>query len=199
MHYQVHLIKDLERPGAARLVEFAHNDLIGQLPDKVAVYGVFLSLFGLASNEVYLVTCGETTFTPRLPGGMDRLRSHDFTPTIRPLDHEPRQEPGIYVFRWFSVNADDVDEIVRLSGEAWPEFEASFDTRVQGLFVEATEQPAQMLLITWYRNLAVWEASRHPPVSSRDNFLRRHQLTRQARPIATMLSIDESKGLVSHT
>lgn len=135
-----------------------------------------------------------------MPEGMTLVESKTFLPTIRPEVHAECTDPGIYVFRWFEVGAKDVDEIVQLSGDAWPDFEGTFDTRVQGLFVEESPSPEKMLLITWYQDLSVWEASRYPPASSRDNFLRRHQLTRQARPIATMLSLDVAdRSLVSHT
>jgi len=57
-----------------------------------------------------------------------------------------------------------------------------------------------MLLITWYKNLSAWEESRHPPKDARENFLRRHQLTLNAKPIATMLTMPESQSqLVSHS
>jgi hypothetical protein len=128
------------------------------------------------------------------------LSSHLFNPTLRPLDHQPRTRPGVYVFRWFSVLPDAVDEIIQLSYNAWPTFEGSFETEVQGLFVEASGQPSEMLLITWYKNLSVWEESRHPPEDARESFLRRHQLTLNAKPIATMLNMPESQSqLVSHS
>lgn len=200
MRYQVSLLKDHERPGPLRLIEFCQRTLPNQLHDGEFVYGTFLSLFGLASNELYVVTCGSDTSKAQLPGGMSLSESHTCLPTVRPEEHKAQETPGIYVFRWFNVYPGDVDEIVQLSNAAWPEFENSFETRVQGLFVEEDETPEQMLLITWYKDLSVWEASRHPPEVSRDNFLRRHQLTRQARPIATMLSVhDQKKGLVSHS
>lgn len=200
MRYQVSLLKDHERPGPLRLVEFCRSTLPNQLHDDEFVYGTFLSLFGLASNELYVVTCGSDASKVELPEGMSLSESHTFLPTVRPTEHRPRETPGIYVFRWFQVNPGDVDEIVQLSNAAWPGFEGSFETQVQGLFAEEGNAPEQMLLITWYKDLSVWEASRHPPEDSRDNFLRRHQLTRQARPIATMLSVDnQKKGLVSHS
>lgn len=201
MRYQVNLLKDIEKPGSPRLVDFCQSELPGQTSDGEAVFGTFLSLFGLASNELYVITRGDQTTLPQLPDGMALLESSTFLPTIRPAEHNPAKALGIYVFRWFQVAAENVDEIVALSGEAWPDFERSFETKVQGLFVEDSESPEQMLLLTWYKDLSVWEASRHPPESSRENFLRRHRLTRQARPIATMLAANQSEpsGLVSHT
>ena len=106
---------------------------------------------------------------------------------------------GVYVFRWFSVDPTTIDEIAQLSATAWPDFESSFDTRVQGLFAEDTETPDTMLLITWYRNLTVWEQSRHPPQTARENFLRRHKLTLSALPVATTLLGVSGSDLVSHS
>jgi hypothetical protein len=198
--YHVYHIKDLSRPGSAHLVKLANDDITKQIQAAGhGVFGIFASLFGLASNEIYLVTFGKTQTSLSFPDDVQLLSTHLFNPTLRPLDHQPRTRPGVYVFRWFSVLPDAVDEIIQLSYNAWPTFEGSFETEVQGLFVEATGQPSEMLLITWYKNLSVWEESRHPPKNARESFLRRHQLTLNAKPIATMLNMPESQSqLVSH-
>ena len=200
MLYHVYHIKDLSRPGSAHLVKLANDDITKQIQAAGhGVFGIFASLFGLASNEIYLVTFGKTQTSLSFPDDVKLLSTHLFNPTLRPLDHQPRTRPGVYVFRWFSVLPDAVDEIIQLSYNAWPTFEGSFETEVQGLFVEATGQPSEMLLITWYKNLSVWEESRHPPENARESFLRRHQLTLNAKPIATMLNMPESQSqLVSH-
>ena len=121
----------------------------------------------------------------------------DSNPTVRPLEHVARTVPGIYVFRWFDVNQSDVEEIAALSKEAWNTFEAGFDTQVQGLFAEAGMQQGlneeqlgereTMLLVTWYRDLAVWQDSREPHPKARELFLKRHNLMKEAKPIATRL------------
>ena len=200
MLYHVYHIKDLSRPGSAHLVKLANGDITKQIQASGhGVFGIFASLFGLASNEIYLVTFGKTQTSLSFPDDVQLLSTHLFNPTLRPLDHQPRTRPGVYVFRWFSVLPDAVDEIIQLSYNAWPTFEGSFETEIQGLFVEATGQPSEMLLITWYKNLSVWEESRHPPENARESFLRRHQLTLNAKPIATMLTMPESQSqLVSH-
>jgi hypothetical protein len=199
--YHVYHIKDLSRPGSAHLVKLANNDITKQIQASGhGVFGIFASLFGLASNEIYLVAFGKTQTSLSFPDDVQLLSTHIFNPTLRPLDHQSRTRPGVYVFRWFSVLPDAVDEIIQLSYNAWPTFEGSFETEVQGLFVEATGQPSEMLLITWYKNLSVWEESRHPPEDARESFLRRHQLTLNAKPIATMLNMPESQSqLVSHS
>ena len=110
-------------------------------------------------------------------------------PTVRPLVHERRSKPGIYVFRWFSIRNKDVEEIARLSNEAWETFEAGFDTEVQGLFAEVgrAKELGTMLLITWYKDLSVWQDSRAPADAARELFMKRHELTIEATPIATRL------------
>ncbi len=201
MEYQVFHLKDLSRPGSANLVKLANDDLTQQVLDADhGVFGIFASLFGLASNEIYLVTFGKTPASLSFPDNVKLLSIQSFNPTIRPQIHQAMTRPGVYVFRWFSVASDAVDEIVQLSGDAWPTFEGSFETQIQGLFVEAAAKPSEMLLITWYRDLSVWEASRHPPLDARENFLRRHQLTLSATPIATLLALPNGKNqLVSHS
>jgi len=160
--------------------------------DGIGHFGVFAPLFGLASNELYLVTHADKTHSPAKylqSTNLDILESIDLVPTVRPVDHSPRTVPGIYVFRWFEVYKRDVDEIVRLSREAWVTFEGGFDTEVQGLFAEPDRsgERGKMLLITWYRDLSVWQASRRPAAEARENFRRRAQLTIEAKPIATGL------------
>ena len=201
MLYQIYHIKDLSRPGSAHLAKLANDDITNQVQAAGhGVFGIFTSLFGLASNEIYLVTFGEKSTSLSFPDDVQLLSTHLFNPTVRPLDHRPKTKPGVYVFRWFSVSPDSVEEIIQLSYNAWPTFEGSFETEIQGLFVEATGQPSEMLLLTWYKNLSVWEDSRHPPEDARENFLRRHQLTLSATPIATMLTLPESQSqLVSHS
>ena len=153
------------------------------------VYGTFVGLFGLATNECYLVTYGETSAAELLNDRFEIIMAREFVPTVRPTEFSPRTEPGIYVFRWFQVNMKDVDEIARLSDTAWNTFEGDFDTKVQGLFVQADRGPDQgeMLLLTWYRNLTVWEESRLPSPEARANFMQRQKLVLEAKPIATRL------------
>jgi len=153
-------------------------------------YGIFAGLFGIASNEAYLVCHGETDSASLLAEHeFTVLQSKQFIPTVRPLGFAPRDKAGVYVFRWFKVNMKDVDEIASLSATAWKTFEGDFATEVQGLFVQAEPAPNQgeMLLLTWYRNLTVWQESRAPSPEARENFVRRQQLVLEATPIATRL------------
>jgi hypothetical protein len=110
-------------------------------------------------------------------------------PTVRPTDHTPLSKPGIYVFRWFDVLNKDVDEIASLSEQAWVSFEGDFDSQIQGLFALQNRQgdKGKMLLLTWYKNLTVWQDSRAPSKEAMNLFIKRHELTIEALPIATRL------------
>ncbi len=194
--YQVYLLKDPGQPNASALVNFTQGSLNLILKDRgYTCFGVFQGLFGLASNELYLVisTEDETMDVSQnvLAEGYEIRQRLELVPTVRPTHHEPREQPGIYVFRWFTVRLDDVTEIASLSAEAWKTFEGGFDTEVQALFVEQHPDPerGKMLLITWYRDLSVWQASRQPPAEALENFMKRQALTLEAFPVATRLAI----------
>lgn len=199
MIYEVHQLRDNNRPGPPGLIEAVDNNREIIAAQGNQIFGAFGSLLGLASNEIYLVTFGDKETQLELADNIECISTRSFKPTVRPTEHQPATEPGIYVFRWFRVEPTTVDEIAQLSLQAWPDFEGSFETKVQGLLAENTDNPDTMLLITWYKNLTVWEASRQPPQTARDNFLRRHQLTLSALPVATSLLDAGPSRLVSHS
>jgi hypothetical protein len=193
-YYQVNLLKDPDHPAPNSLVNYLRETLTPALAEQgLTVFGVFQGLFGLDSNELYLVVNSETEIgdiSDQLNGTSFQLvNSTNLIPTERPTEHSARKQEGIYVFRWFDVLNNNVEEIARLSARAWVTFEGGFDTEVQGLFAEQDRQSTQgkMLLITWYKDLNVWQQSRQPPEEARENFLRRQALTLQAHPVATRL------------
>ena len=192
MHYQVNLLKDPGSSGPLDLLAFLNETLVPELAnDGITTYGIFHGLFGIASNELYLVLNSESTLpdiSNRL-GSYRRVEKTDLLPTVRPTEHTPREKEGIYVFRWFRVNNSDVDEIAALSKKAWETFEAGFDTEVQCLFAEPdrTSNQGTMLLVTYYTDLNVWQDSRRPAPEAQENFKRRHALTLEATPVATRL------------
>ena len=162
----------------------------------IAPWGIWYGLFGVASNELIVMAgteshAGLDDFTAPLAGLADIQRCELLTDTARPVDTRPCTQPGLYVFRFFEVRNEDVEEIVRLSQEAWKSFENVEDYRAepQGLFCQRdrTEESGRMLLVTWYDGLASWQTSRLPPDSARDNFRRRHNLTRSTVAMATRL------------
>ena len=199
--YTTYRLKDSSRPGCAGLVETLANIHAECLNHGLKTIGVFTPLFGLASNEVYFMVTGSADFQLIADNhDMTIVSRHRFKATIRPDKNEPLTRPGVYIFRWFTIKPGTAQDIIHLSAEAWPAFEAEFETEVQGLFVEDQPAPERMLLLTWYRDLSVWEASRNPAPAARENFLKRHQLTTSATPIATLLATSlTSSRLISHT
>lgn len=127
-----------------------------------------------------------------LPPGTE-LEVTALTATARPATPGLLRSDGVHAHRWLEVEPGHEAEVVELSAEAWPAFEASFEARIEGLF--ATEDGSgRMLLITWYSSFAEWERSRQVAGASegaladaRRNFQRRRELTgrqvvRLARP-----------------
>ena len=125
------------------------------------VLGLFQPQLGFASNEAVVLL--------RWPGSgnADRLRELDqapgvntmhpetLTPTVRPADGDLLKRGGIYVHRWFTVDADSVTDFLDLSNRAWSGFEGSYSTQIFGLFTaertaaDLREGAARLLLLTW--------------------------------------------------
>jgi hypothetical protein len=157
-------------------------------------WGLFFGLFGLASNELYLMAEGDV-------GGLsDRLLSLDsvadvettlLEATVRPTSPEPLGRDGLYVFRFFEVANVDVEEIVAISKKAWESFETSeaYESEPVGLFRQSdlSDERGRMLLLTWYDGFESWTTSRKPDPAARDLFQRRHQLTEGTIAYATRL------------
>jgi hypothetical protein len=157
-------------------------------------WGLFFGLFGLASNELYLMAEGDV-------GGLsDRLLSLDsvadvettlLEATVRPTSPEPLDRDGLYVFRFFEVANVDVEEIVAISKKAWESFETSeaYESEPVGLFRQSdlADERGRMLLLTWYDGFESWTTSRKPDPAARDLFRRRHQLTEGTIAYATRL------------
>ena len=157
-------------------------------------WGAFHGLFGVASNELIVVTYGDVAGVDaaigRTPGvvAVDTLL---LEPTVRPTAYAPRTRAGLYVFRFFDVAHKDVDEIAALSFEAWKDFENvdAYDAVPQGLFrqQDVSAERGRMLLCTWYDGLNSWQTSRTPPGRASENFRRRHLLTQGTVAYATRL------------
>lgn len=159
----------------------------------IEIWGAFYGLFGIGSNELLLVVRSEDG-PPTLPvtaAGFEVTESHALVPTVRPEKFEPITRPGLYVFRLFEVANKDVDEIARLSSEAWASFENadSYTAEAKGLFAQAdrSHPNGAMVLLTWYDGLDSWQASRRPAPEAVDNFRRRRALTQRSVAYATRL------------
>jgi len=205
--YEVTRIKDKNSNGILNMISRFSTRILSEIEQSgYALYGIFFGVLGLASNELYLVVVRENNApksedTDSLPDllkahHLSIQESHRLCPTVRPKEHTMRSRDGIYVFRWFDVMNRDVDEIVRISDGAWASFEEGFDSEIQGLFAECdrSKELGKMLLLTWYRNLTVWQASRQPSKEARERFRRRHELTIETVAIATRLFFPDRLG-----
>ena len=73
--------------------------------------------------------------------------------------------------------------------EGYPGADA-YAAEPQGLFRQAVAGPdgdLDMLLVTWYENLAAWQTSRNPDPEAAGRFQRRRALTRHTVAFATTL------------
>lgn len=192
--YQHLRIKDANSNSIQSLVQQVKDRWVVKLADQAAQhYGLFHGLFGLASNEVYWITAQTSPDDAIVDmvetDGCQVTARVDLVPTVRPVKFSPPEKEGIYVFRWFEVMNRDVDEIADLSKRAWVTFEGGFDTEIQGLFAakDRSGDRGRMVLLTWYKDLSVWQDSRTPAEEARALFRRRHSLTLAATPICTRL------------
>ena len=114
-------------------------------------------------------------------------------PTIRPADPDLPAPGGIYVHRWFEIEAGAEDEFVSLSSQGWAHFETLFDAKIFGLFraepsdADRAAGSSRLLLVTRYGDHGVWEASRDPTTEAMQIFMRRQQLTRRSWAASTRL------------
>jgi hypothetical protein len=152
---------------------------------------VFSPSLGYATNVALVLTDGAATAgAVTAAPGVVSAQAHRLGATTRPTPGARPKTEGIYVHRWFTIDAGAVEEFVAVSNEAWVGFESGFDSDVFGLFtVEATAEDARrgerrMLLMTHYRDFAEWQASRNPDPKTAKAFARRRELTRVALPRA---------------
>src|SRR5215472_2900751 len=181
----------LERGRAAwaALTKHAREEARKAIADSGGeLLGLFSPQLGFASNEATVLT--------RWPSGIRNApaafalseivssRSEVLTPTVRPKGGQKLRTGGIYVHRWFTIDKERTADFIDLSNRAWGNFEGSYDTEIFGLFTaepnamdrEASTQ--RLLLLTWYRDHAVWEASREQARDAKSLFAQRHLLTR---------------------
>lgn len=159
------------------------------------ILGVFTPLLGFASNEALVLTDDRASPDAVLKGsGVVAAERHRMSPTLRPHQESRPAGGGVYVHNWFSIDADSFDEFVRLSGAAWPDFEARFEAQIFGLFAlepttsEKADGSRRLLLMTRYRDLGEWQKSRDPATDAMQIFLRRRELTRVSLARACVLA-----------
>lgn len=163
------------------------------------LYGIWSPLFGLASNQLVLMTSWDSpdSVTQKVAetltalDGIVNVDQHMVVPTVRPTTKTPPSQPGLYVHRYFILEPHHVDEAVELSDTAWETFEQAFEMDVIGFFrtIEPQTALAELMLLNWYPNFAAWEASRNLTLTpeARQRFRRRLELSKEMRAIATSL------------
>ena len=151
--------------------------------------GLFQGQLGFSSNEAVLLLRWPTAARDRLrevdrAPGVVMMHPEMLVPTVRPSDQDALRKGGIYVHRWFTVDADQVDDFVALSNRAWTNFEGSYQTQIFGLFTaertvqDLREGAGRLLLLTYYARHGVWEESREQTRDPNGLFVQRHALTR---------------------
>ena len=187
----VYLTVELTRGRAAwpALAEHTREKARGAIADSGGeLIGLFSPQLGFASNEAIALTrwpsgiaeVGDAFALPEVAS----IRRETLAPTVRPQPDQKLRTGGIYVHRWFTIDRDRTADFIDLSNRAWGDFEGSFDTEIFGLFTaepndEDRKTAAQrLLLLTWYRDHGVWEASREQPRDPNSLFAQRHLLTR---------------------
>lgn len=176
-YFELHLGRErlAQQPLAARVYE-----ALG--PKAVAV---FAPVLGFASDQALVLLDGEADGDVVLTAaGVVSGQPQRLTPTIRPAAGAQPMAGGVYVHNWFTIDGSGFDEFVKLSGDAWPDFEARFDARIFGLFAadasadDLEKGQRRLLLMTRYRDLGEWQSSRDPTTDAMKIFLRRRELTR---------------------
>jgi hypothetical protein len=159
------------------------------------LYGIWRSQIGRPRDELTAITCWADG--ARAKDGIDAalrgvtaVRQHDMqtiTPTLRPTSPTPPTRQGNFAFRWFETPAQHFDEFLALSAKGWPDFEASYDSQVIGLWrivdeggTRAQDGVVTSLLLTRRPDLAMWERSKIPQgdkeIAMRETFNRRYDL-----------------------
>lgn len=149
-----------------------------------ALFGCWRSLvgLGLARDEGIALTAWPDEDAARAapPPQFDGLADakQDFVEaTVRPTNDTPPTYEGVYVFRWFEVDAKDWETFRDISDAAWPNMEAVFDVNICGFWrsLDTAAPDAKVLLLTRYADLSVWEASRwwNNPAAAADESMSR--------------------------
>ena len=168
-----------------------------------ALYGVWRSQIGRPRDELQVMTVWSSVIRasqaeqvllgsdPDVRGASSEL----LLPTLRPTDTTPPTRQGNFAFRWFATPDSDWPEFLDLCAEAWPGFEAAYDSQVIGLWQAmgdhtgpatddatgaGTQPGVRSLLLTRRPDLAMWERSKLPAgdqeVKVREALSRRYDL-----------------------
>ncbi len=167
------------------------------------LYGVWRSQIGRPRDELQVMTLWprETSAAAAenalLGSASDvrGVRSQALVPTLRPTGTTAPTRQGNYAFRWFATPEPHWPEFLELCTDAWPGFEAAYDSQVIGLWQATGDRTGpdrdeasgagihggvRSLLMTRRPNLAMWERSKLPSGAAesevRDKLSRRYDL-----------------------
>ena len=223
-HYFVHRV--LARPlgwsavgAAASAIDKAMGEAGG------ALYGAWRSQIGRPRDEVTLISrwtedVASDVAEQALLSVVAPVREASTRPmrtTLRPLTGDAPRRQGNFAFRWFETPKENYAEFLKLCAEAWPGFEASYDSQVLGLWRleppakkgKATakanaDQSVRTLLLTRRPDLAMWERSKIPKGKKeqlvRERLSRRYDLCDDTWVFTTtLLTADDTEDDVRWT
>ena len=143
------------------------RDLVDRGLPGGLVFGVFTAQIGLPRDQMIMMNVwpdAASVRAPTLPAGVTIAEQALWDATIRPAEGAViAVGPGIVTHRKFTVRDEDVAEFLALSGDAWDNFEETQAARPIGMWRSRTPAGpdlADMRLVTWYSDLAAWDASR---------------------------------------
>ena len=157
--------------------------------NETSLYGLWRSQIGLPRDTITMISVWPDLETAKEKSnkiciGMEMVSAVEtciMRPTIRPKTNKRPRRQGNYAFRWFDTPLRNLDEILKLCFEAWPDFESSYDSQIIGLWkIENNDKTVKTLLLTRRPNLAMWERSKIPEgpkeTSVREKLSRRYDL-----------------------
>ncbi|MEZ5857307.1 MAG: hypothetical protein R3D67_22200 [Hyphomicrobiaceae bacterium] len=137
------------------------------------LFGVWKPLIGLAFNHIVCLTewpdegAAALNADCALSGLADIEKVHHdiWLPTLRPKPGAvARADPGFVTHRWYDIAETDFERFLELSSATWGNWEGVHDGGVQGLWRQKAAPGRgliRMRLMAWYRDMSVWERSRH--------------------------------------
>ena len=168
----------------------ASSNFLVELKKSANIWGVWRGVFGLSSQECIIICPKRDSDQPFIsPVGTEIIKTVNLTSTARPQSSAPLTQSGLYIFRTFAIDRENIEAAVDLSTRGWVYFEDQSDFAAQpiALFEVALENSSYLLLITWYRDFKSWERSREPDPEATKNFVARQKLTHSTLAIATRL------------
>ena len=165
----------------------------------VTLYGIWRSQIGRPRDELTAITVWPEAVSAAAAerallgaaADVQSVASEVMQPTLRPTEPSPPTRQGNYAFRWFATPEPDFAEFLDLCAQAWPGFEAAYDSQVIGLWRMtgdrtgppgdgSPESGIRSLLLTRRPDLAMWERSKLPQGAAetavRDALSRRYDL-----------------------